>query len=153
MAKQRTAPNVAVVQQVYPRDRYGFAAYVFATMATVSLLVWAFFPETCSKLLDLELPNRYWAVAVPMWFCVTWGCAFFFLLSLIFLLTPGTEDASNVVDSTNASQTGWGLAPRKLKERPGQLPRLIGVIRDIPVSEVSAQLYLDADTDRDTKED
>ena len=147
------------------------------------------------------VPNE---MKVPMWFCVTWGCAFFFLLSLIFLLTPGTEDASNVVDSTNASQTGWvshlkeecekdqqkslircfsfffflfffwgggdvanvvtllavtlflftkGLAPRKLKERPGQLPRLIGVIRDIPVSEVSAQLYLDADTDRDTKED
>ena len=94
-----TTPHVPV--------RYGFAAYVLTTMATLSLLVWSFFPETCSKVLGVDLPNRYWAVAVPMWFCVTWGCFGCFFVFLVFLMTPGTEDASNVIDSTMASQTGW----------------------------------------------
>ena len=35
---------------------------------------WAFFPETVSRLLGRAESGRYWAVVLPMWFCVTWGC-------------------------------------------------------------------------------
>jgi hypothetical protein len=157
---------------------------------TVSLLLWACFPESCSRVVGAQLPHRYWAVAVstpppylpphapmlgcssehpfslsplhlhrywaaavstptcvpnhqgrlylrleggvhpdpcipdpcifavtspciltttlqvPLWFCVTWGCAFIVLSGVSFMHTPPLGTLNCVCDRGRARGFG-----------------------------------------------
>eukprot|EP01084_Bolivina_argentea_P109563 195850_1 len=56
-------------------DVYGFILWIFIRVGSVLYLIWAFVPDSVWHLQGITYyPSRYWAVAVPTYFCVSWWC-------------------------------------------------------------------------------
>eukprot|EP00039_Didymoeca_costata_P014054 m.222497 g.222497 ORF g.222497 m.222497 type:complete len:131 (-) comp15934_c1_seq10:542-934(-) len=118
------------------REAYGFAAYVCTTCISCLVLTWSFFPNALRSL-GICTPHRYWAVAVPMWFCVTWMLAFVVVNGIIFLQTKPENDKATIADRTLASIHGWERCQRDQQAEN----RIIQVICDVPLHRVSYALH------------
>ena len=82
------------------RAVYGFVFYVIGCLSFFIYLVWALLPEWLLEDLGLTfLPQKYWAVAIPIYLGV---CFFLFVFvfypSLGLCVTPLSDDIRNVVD-------------------------------------------------------
>jgi phosphatidylinositol glycan class P protein len=83
------------------RAVYGFVFYLLCSAALATYFVWAFVPDDWLDyfgLLDL-FPQKYWAVAVPIYL----GVAFFLFTTVVYpslglCITPDLDDPRNVVD-------------------------------------------------------
>ena len=85
------------------RAVYGFVVYLLTTAAFLCYILWLVIPEAIFESLGITfLPQKYWAVAVPIYLSV----AFFIFVIVIYpslgmvLYTPSIIDGdlSNVVD-------------------------------------------------------
>lgn len=65
-----------------PSSVYGFVVWMFSFVAFGMYLLWAFVPDRVLKEMGFfYLPNKYWAVAIPTWFCL-----FLVLIPLVYKL-------------------------------------------------------------------
>jgi phosphatidylinositol glycan class P protein len=83
------------------RAVYGFVMWLLAHLALLLYLVWALVPDTYLELAGLEfLPQKYWAVALPLYLSV---CFFLFVFVIYpclgMLITPGPGDLRHVTDT------------------------------------------------------
>lgn len=84
------------------RAVYGFILYCLSTAAFGLYLLWLLVPE---EILDkyigigTYLPQKYWAVALPIYFSVAFFLFVFILYpSLGLLITPRIQDVRNITD-------------------------------------------------------
>uniref|UniRef100_A0A915I356 PIG-P domain-containing protein n=1 Tax=Romanomermis culicivorax TaxID=13658 RepID=A0A915I356_ROMCU len=57
------------------RGIYGFVLYLTAIFCLVIYLTWAFLPSSLLEILGFTyLPQKYWAIALPIYSCVTLIC-------------------------------------------------------------------------------
>ena len=99
------------------RAVYGFILYLLATGAFGLYLMWLLLPEPLLNFLVIGqfLPQKYWAVALPIYFSV----AFFFFVfvvypSLGFLVTPPVDDMRNVTDEFSIYSTEKKVSKDKI---------------------------------------
>lgn len=103
---QNTVHNRLVPNQPNPsptpeRAVYGFILYILATSSFGLYLMWLFLPEDILNFIGIGefLPQKYWAVALPIYFSV----AFFLFVFIVYpslglLVTPKLRDVRNVTD-------------------------------------------------------
>jgi len=103
---QNTVHNRLVPNQPNPsptpeRAVYGFILYILATSSFGLYLMWLFLPEEILNFIGIGefLPQKYWAVALPIYFSV----AFFLFVFIVYpslglLVTPKLKDVRNVTD-------------------------------------------------------
>jgi len=114
------------------RSVYGFVIYL-GTYTVLSLyLIWAYIPDRWLHAVGLTYwPQKYWALAVPVYFCVAiLTLAYFILPSYSLLITPS-------LDSTETFQDSHSRYSKDEKDQKHEL--------DIPLSTVCHQLYLHDD--------
>lgn len=83
------------------RAVYGFILYLLGTAGFGLYLIWLLLPEELLHFLGIGqfLPQKYWAVALPIYFSV----AFFLFVFVVYpslglLNTPRLDDVRNVTD-------------------------------------------------------
>lgn len=103
---QNTVHNRLVPNQPNPsptpeRAVYGFILYILATSSFGLYLMWLFLPEDILNFIGIGefLPQKYWAVALPIYFSV----AFFLFVFIVYpslglLVTPKLKDVRNFTD-------------------------------------------------------
>jgi len=126
----RPAPEQHSPAPTPERAVYGFVLFLLSYACLALYLVWAILPDHLLASLGLEfLPQKYWAVALPIYVSVVF---FTFVLviypSLGMLVTPGPTDIRNVTDG---HAIYW----------PGEAPATaIPPVSDIHLSEVAKML-------------
>ncbi|RUS72386.1 hypothetical protein EGW08_019846 [Elysia chlorotica] len=113
------------------RAIYGFALYI-ASFALFGLyIVWAYVPDQWLHWLGLTYwPQKYWAVALPVYFCVAIVLSYMVYFGLIFLKTASLSDMSTITDS----QANYAC--------DAALPvDAIPPLRDLHISDVNKRLY------------
>jgi len=98
---QKTVPNQHNPSPTPERAVYGFILYILATAGFVLYLTWLFLPENILHSIGIGefLPQKYWAVALPIYFSVTFFLFVFIVYpSLGLLVTPKIKDIRNITD-------------------------------------------------------
>lgn len=83
------------------RAVYGFVTYLLSSAALASYLTWLLVPDSCLETLGLSevFPQKYWAVAVPIYLGVTFVLFTTVVYpSLGLCITLDVDDIRNVVD-------------------------------------------------------
>ncbi|XP_066591912.1 phosphatidylinositol N-acetylglucosaminyltransferase subunit P [Prorops nasuta] len=114
-----------------PRSAYGYALYIGSNMFFVLYLVWAIVPDSILYELGLTYwPQKYWAIAIPIW-TLTALATFAFIIypSINLLMTPDIDDIKTITDKY---------------AQPATIPLSEGIpaVSDIPITEVCRKLYL-----------
>ncbi len=114
------------------RANYGFTLYLASYTAFGLYLVWTFLPdEVLVSMGFIFLPQKYWAVAVPIHACVTLALvAFVFYPALNLTLVPKSNNMNILVDE----YTNY--------EKVEVLPDGVPPVYDIPLTEVCEALFL-----------
>ncbi|KAG8238053.1 hypothetical protein J437_LFUL018014 [Ladona fulva] len=123
------------------RAVYGFAFYLAACTGFSLYMLWGFalplLPNSVKSLPFLsQLPQPYWAVAIPIHACVALAMfAFFIYPGINLMMTPPPDDLRVIQDShshyvPSSSQPVGGIPP----------------VRDLHISEVCRILYMKSET-------
>lgn len=108
------------------RAVYGFILYLLATAGFGLYLTWLLLPEDVLDFFGVGsfLPQKYWAVALPIYFSV----AFFLFVFIVYpslgmLITPSIQDVRNVTDEfvIYGSHTDKTKIPRVFDIHPSEL--------------------------------
>ncbi|GFR87705.1 phosphatidylinositol N-acetylglucosaminyltransferase subunit P [Elysia marginata] len=113
------------------RAIYGFALYI-ASFALFGLyIVWAYVPDPWLHWLGLTYwPQKYWAVALPVYFCVAIVLSYVAYVGLIFQQTAPLSDMSTITD------------PHAIYPDDTEFPvDAIPPLRDLSISDVNKKIY------------
>jgi phosphatidylinositol glycan class P protein len=93
------------------RAVYGFVLYLLATASFSLYLLWLILPEQALDIIGVGsfLPQKYWAVAIPIYLSV----AFFLFVFIIYpslglIITPSVQDVRNLTDEFSLYDKGCG---------------------------------------------
>lgn len=115
------------------RANYGFALYLASKTALVVYLAWAFIPNHWLAAIGLTyLPQKYWAIAIPVWVCCVIVVAALLYPAINMLLVPPMNDPRLLTDS-------YARPPINVV-RPGGIP----TVSDLDLSDVCKTLYLNS---------
>lgn len=115
---------------------YGFISWVasffiYSKYHIVVYIVWAFVPDPVLQSIGITYyPNKYWAVAVPCYFCVLVLAGQFIYQGLNLLYAKPATSYCTIEDKLSRH------LPSTFKESGG-----IAEISDIPISVVNRVLY------------
>jgi len=100
------------------RAVYGFVLWLLSHASLLLYLVWAIVPDHYLELAGLDfLPQKYWAIAVPVFLSVLFFCFVFIIYPCLgMLMTPSMGDIRLVTDKHTIYDTGVRL--------PGTIPPL-----------------------------
>lgn len=115
------------------RGVYGFAVYIGSCVIFFVYILWAYVPESCLHSLGLTYwPQKYWAVAVPVFIC-SCTCIFAVLIypGINLMLTPSFDSLKTLRDEHSRS-----------KNNLSHVSSSIPPIYDIDVADVNRQLFL-----------
>lgn len=74
--------------QVTPTELYGFFFWVMSAVGYFAYQFWAYVPDYIIQNLGINyIPNKYMAVAVPAWICITVWCVIMLYLSYSMMHT------------------------------------------------------------------
>jgi len=113
------------------RAIYGFVLYLASFVGFATYIIWAYIPDSWLHSVGLTYwPQKYWAVAVPVYLCTTIILAYFAYIGLIFLKTAPITDISTITDdkafyTCEINKNHEGLPP----------------LRDLDISSVNHLLY------------
>jgi phosphatidylinositol N-acetylglucosaminyltransferase subunit P len=85
----------------FSRGVYGFVVYLLFSTLFVLYVLWAFIPdEIFEKIGITELPNKYFALFIPILILnATTLFAFLIYPSISFIMTPNIDSTSTITDS------------------------------------------------------
>ncbi|KFM82537.1 Phosphatidylinositol N-acetylglucosaminyltransferase subunit P, partial [Stegodyphus mimosarum] len=113
------------------RSVYGFVLYLGSYSLLIMYLIWAYIPTPWLHALGLTYwPQKYWAIAVPVFVC----CSLFIFALLIYpginlVMTPSLASLQTITDE-------YTRLPKPA------VPHSIPPIYDLPISDVCRKLYL-----------
>ncbi|KAF0496463.1 PIG-P-domain-containing protein [Gigaspora margarita] len=120
-------------------EYYGFVLYLLSFIAFAIYLLWAYLPKEVLESLGITYyPDRYWALALPVWSFVLVLFIFVAFISINFLNTAPL-DSFNTITDDNAN-VGQNLSQLS-KITDDFVPEL----HDIPIGIVNACLYQNKD--------
>lgn len=80
-------------------ELYGFFSWNLSTLCFLIYMIWAFVPEHVLNHLGIYyIPNRYYAIAIPLWFCVTVIFILQLYVSVCMWATPNIESYDTLQD-------------------------------------------------------
>ena len=110
------------------RAVYGFVMWLVSHLCLLLYLVWALVPHSYLELAGLEfLPQKYWAVAVPIYLSVCFFCLVFIVYPCLgMLVTPSLGDLTLVTDGHRVGHPqhytgGLGAVPPMYDEHPARV--------------------------------
>ena len=139
------------------RGIYGFVLFLFFLLFIVFYLLWIFIPSAWTKTWAYAPPQKYWAVALPVFFCTTLFLFAFCIYPALHSIQDGAmNDLSAITDRFAIKPVPVPNVPIKtakrlsLKRRISERMRIIteDTERPIPVAgdmcldEVCQTLYL-----------
>eukprot|EP00041_Stephanoeca_diplocostata_P017532 m.355324 g.355324 ORF g.355324 m.355324 type:complete len:170 (+) comp20737_c0_seq5:256-765(+) len=122
-----------------PQREFGGLTLYIGTLALCGLYFsWAIFPETFKKLVFSDAPDRYWAVAIPMFLCITALTIGVLYAGYSLYLTDDAEELAAVLaeDKRFPDKSFMARHQEHLNSRYG-VPQL----REIPLKRVNSMLY------------
>jgi phosphatidylinositol glycan class P protein len=82
-------------------ELYGFFSWNLSAFVFWVYLIWAFVPDRTLELLGVNvnyIPNKYYAIAVPLWFAVTLFTALQLYVSICMWSTPPIDSYETLQD-------------------------------------------------------
>jgi len=114
------------------RAAYGFVLYLSAWVCLAVYLTWAYIPDSWLHAVGLTYwPQKYWAVAAPIYLTVALIFAIFLYVALNLTITPAFDSRYTITDEHARSVRTDDRLPA------GAIPP----IEDIPITEVNRVLY------------
>ncbi|XP_064385247.1 phosphatidylinositol N-acetylglucosaminyltransferase subunit P-like [Halichondria panicea] len=123
--ERRASPNTSS-----ERATYGFVLYLGSYLLLGVFLLWAFLPNDWLTFIGFSYyPQKYWAVAVPVFGCVCFTMIFFLYIGANLLMVPAPDDLRNITDS-------YSLPPQ-----PASIGTSVPPLYDIPITEVNKLMF------------
>lgn len=93
------------------RSVYGFVLLLGSRTLFLLFIVWGLIPKYVFEEINITyLPDRYWAVSVPV-FLLTFLALFAFIIypSLSLCMTPSVDDVKTILDNSNVERDECNL--------------------------------------------
>ncbi|RIA94172.1 PIG-P-domain-containing protein [Glomus cerebriforme] len=144
--------HVPGVTNLYPTDEspttltktptyeyYGFVLYLSSFIAFVIYLLWAYLPDEILISLGITYyPDRYWALALPVWSFVLVLFIYAAFISINFLNTKSFDSYNTITDD-------YANVGQNLSQLSGITDDFVPELHDIPIGIVNACLYQNVD--------
>lgn len=130
------APPVAITNKTPSYEYYGFVMYLTSFVILGIYLIWAYVPDEILHSLGITYyPNRYWALAIPIWLMtIVW----FIFFAFISVNVMNTEPFYSYHCITDEHANIMKMEKELISDRPSDwIPEL----HDIPIGLVNTFLY------------
>ncbi|KAH9489933.1 hypothetical protein Btru_038294 [Bulinus truncatus] len=116
------------------RAIYGFVLYLSSFMGFGLYIVWAYIPDEWLYSIGLTYwPQKYWAVALPVYLCMAIVLSYIAYTGLILIKTAALTNGSTISDKYS-----------NYKDISRTNPDSIPPLRDMDISVVNHLLYLNS---------